>query len=71
MKDYECGDRFNTALENIGELALRLYDFFNPGPARAIRMAQFELLRTSGQLDHMCSSEVHELFGITRISNEY
>jgi hypothetical protein len=50
---------------------LKVYDFFNPGPVRAIRMDEFELLRISGELEHMCSSEVHELFGILRISNEF
>ena len=50
---------------------LKVYDFFNPEYARAIRMAQFEILRTSGELEHMCSSEVHELFGIHKISGEF
>ena len=49
----------------------KAYDFFHPEYARDMRMAEFKLLKESGELEQMCSSEVHELFGITRISDEF
>ncbi|MBS3064658.1 MAG: hypothetical protein J4472_02495 [DPANN group archaeon] len=45
---------------------LKVYDFFNPKYARTRRMAEFEALKASGELENMCSSEVYTYFGITR-----
>ncbi len=65
MKDYAA-----AYLAELFEGVLKIYDFFTPEQARARRMVEFELLRTSGKLEGMCSSEVHKLFGIHRESNE-
>lgn len=59
MKDYIVG------------VFKKAYGFINPEYARDIRMAKFELLKESGALERMCSSEVHKMFGIRKISNEF
>ena len=58
MKDY------------IVDLVKDVYEFFNLNAAY-VRLAKFEALVESGELEEMCSSEVHNLFGIKRISNEF
>jgi len=50
----------------IGNFFGRIYEIINPEYARHRRMARFEELRKLRQLEHMCSSEIHRLFGIKR-----
>jgi len=49
----------------------KAYELINPEYARVKRMARFEELKKSGELEGMCSSEVHRLFGIHKTSDEF
>ncbi|MFA5258507.1 MAG: hypothetical protein WC979_04210 [Candidatus Pacearchaeota archaeon] len=55
----------------ITEFFQKAYEFISPEYARNKRMTKFEALVESGELEGMCSSEVHNLFRIKRISNEF
>lgn len=57
MKDYVVG------------FFREVYDFINPEYSN-IRRARFEELKKSGELEWMCASEVHRLFGIRGESSE-
>jgi hypothetical protein len=59
MKDYIAG------------FLQKAYGLINPEYARNKRMEKFDCLVESGQLEKMCASEIHKLFGIKRISNEF
>ncbi|VVB78272.1 Uncharacterised protein [uncultured archaeon] len=59
MKDY------------IAQYFKKAYEFINPEYARNMRMAKFEALLKSGELEGMCASEIHNLFGISKVSTEF
>lgn len=59
MKDYVVG------------FFKKAYEFVNPEYARDRRMARFEGLKESGELEFMCASEIHGLFGIRKESLEF
>jgi len=44
----------------------RIYSVISPYRAAERRLRKLEELRSSGQLENLCSSEVHALFGITK-----
>lgn len=51
-----------------------VYDFINPNyeiEQRNKRVAKFEELRTSGKLEKMTTSEIHQSLGITRESRDF
>ncbi len=57
--------------EYITEFLRRTYELIAPGYARTKRMEKFQELEESGKLAKMCASEVHELFGIKRVSSNF
>ena len=46
------------------------YKIINPNYARDKRIARFKELENNGELEKMCTSEIHELFGIKKYSHE-
>jgi hypothetical protein len=62
---------FRVMKEYLTKFFGRAYELINPEYARDRRMAKFERILESGELEGMCSSELHNLFGIKRISNEF
>lgn len=57
--------------EYVTRFLEKAYELINPEYAQDRRMAKFEGLVESGELEGMCASEVHRMFGIKRISNEF
>jgi len=49
----------------------RAYEFVNPEYARDKRMKKFNELKNNGALERMCASQIHKIFRITKVSNEF
>lgn len=57
--------------EYIVDFCKRACEIINPGYARSRKMDRFDALDESGDLDSICNTEFHELFGIRKWSNEF
>ncbi len=57
--------------EYVVEFFKKAYVLIDETYARDRRMSVLKELEQSGKLERMCTSEIHEILGIRKVSNEF